>query len=236
MLLHSPLLYFVILSISPVALSASAKQDLGSTLQSSDVSSIPGLMRSRISWKTSHVSHSRPNLTIEDEANCFHQIPLRFDRANAEDCMKIVDAIVSKYPDPFATKSWGYSTKQDIDLSLEENSKWFYGECVIFVRSMNTGLVDYFRTIDVAIAAQEIIEKCVRDTKSGYGGTADLGVILIDGFYVVVGGLDRIPDKSAAPPSSPNKDMVPSIATNRTVLSLSRNTERSLRLAFDESG
>jgi hypothetical protein len=124
-----------------------------------------------------------------------------------------------------AIQTWGYTEDQDIDLSLAENHQWHYGECVIFMRALKLTQVDRFRVVDAALAAGKILQKCVVDSKLAKGGTAEIGTH-DHGFYIVLGGMN--PDIAANGTGS-------SYTSKKTVLSLSRNTERSITLANDAS-
>ena len=159
--------------------------------------------------------------------HCFNPEPITLNPTVPEDCDVVIDNIILRLvPDPMAIQTWGYTDDQDINLSLDENEKWYYRECVIFVRAVKKTQVDRFRMVDVALAAQQILHKCVTGSKFAKGGTADIGTF-VDGFYIVLGGL--ISEAVA-------NDTVPFPASNKTVLSLSRNTERSMTLGGDTSG
>lgn len=58
---------------------------------------------------------------------------------------------------------------------------------MIFVRSMNKRGVDRFRMVDVAVAAERVVEECVEGVKYAVGGMTDVGSGR-KGFYVGVGG------------------------------------------------
>ena len=124
-----------------------------------------------------------------------------------------------------AIQTWGYTDDQDIDLSLAENHHWDYRECVIFMRALRLTQVDRFRVVDAALAAKKILQKCVVDSKLANGGMADIGAHE-NGFYIVVGGMN---------PSIAANNTGSSYTSKKTILSLSRNTERSITLLNDAS-
>ena len=176
---------------------------------------------------TSSYSIATTDTTEIFPIHCFNPEPIVLSPAVPEDCDVIIDNIVLRLaPDPMAIQTWGYTDDQDINLSLDENQKWYYGECVVFVRAVERTQVDRFRVVDVALAAQQILHKCIMGSKFAKGGTADIGTF-VDGFYIVLGGR---PSEAVA------NDTVPSPASNKTVLSLSRNTERSITLGGNTSG
>ncbi len=184
--------------------------------------------RSTSSLSTSHSSIFQLNSTVNYPVRCFHPIPMEFKAAKAEDCHVIIDDIILRYPEPFAELSWGYTDEQDINLALRENSKWSWGECTIFVRSVDDRSVDRFRIVDVAARAKDVIRECVVGTKDGYGGFSDVGHLSrLVSFFVAVGGRDDSLANSTLPPP-PTNDTIISASSNKTVLSLSRNTERSM--------
>lgn len=122
-----------------------------------------------------------------------------------------------------AIQTWGYTDDQDIDLSLAENHQWDYRECVIFMRALRLTQVDRFRVVDVALAAKKILQKCVVDSKLANGGIVDIGAHE-HGFYIVLGGMN---------PSIAANNTGSSYTSKKTILSLSRNTERSITLLND---
>ena len=176
---------------------------------------------------TSSYSPATTDTTQIFPVHCFNPEQVILSPTVPEDCDVVIDNIVLRLaPDPMAIQTWGYTDDQDINLSLDENQKWHYRECVVFVRALEKTKVDRFRVVDVALAAQQILHKCVVGSKFAKGGTADIGTF-VDGFYTVLGGL--IPEAVA-------NDTVPSPASNKTVLSLSRNTERFMTLGGHTSG
>lgn len=220
--------HLIVLYLNPLIVAAPAAPKDGSTARSNGAPLIPTLAPPRSSSSASHSSISQLNTAVNHPIQCFHPLPLAYRAAEPEDCNAIIDIIILRYPEPFAGLSWGYTDGQDINLSLEQNSKWILGECMIFVRSPNQSSVDTFRIVDVAARAKDIIKDCVVGTKEGYGGFSDVGHLpYVQSFYVAVGGRD---DKLANPMvlSPPTNDTNISASSNKTVLSLSRNTERSI--------
>lgn len=220
--------HLIVLYLNPLIVAAPADPKDGSTPHSNGAPLIPTLAQPRISSSASHGSMSQLNPTVDHNISCFHPIPIEYRAANADDCNKIIDVIILRlYPEPFAELSWGYTDQQDINLSLEKNNKWILGECMIFVRCPNQSSVDRFRIVDVAIRAKNLIKECVVGTKEGYGGFSDIGNLpFLASFYVAVGGRDDNLENSKV--SSPTtNDTINAASSNSTVLSLSRNTERS---------
>ena len=219
--------HLIVLYLSPLIIAAPAVPKDGDTPQSNSAPLIPTLAQPGSSSSASHGSMSQLNAIVGRDPKCFHPIPLKYRAANADDCNEIIDSILLRYPEPFAELSWGYTDQQDINLSLEKNDKWMLGECTIFVRSPSRSSVDRFRIVDVAAKAKDVIKECVVGTKEGYGGFSDIGNLpSLASFYVVVGGrVDTLENSMVLPPIT--NDTINSASSNRTVLSLSRNTERS---------
>ena len=220
--------HLVVFYLIPLIFAAPADHEGRSTLQSNRAPLISTLAQPRSSLSTSQGSIFQLNSTVNHPARCFHPIPLRYKAANEEDCHFIIDNIILRYPEPFAELSWGYTDEQDINLALRDNSKWIWGECTIFVRSANTRSVDRFRIIDVAERAKDVIRECVVGTKEGYGGFSDIGRLsMLESFFVAVGGsVDTLANSTLLSP--PTNDTIIPASANKTVLSLSRNTERSM--------
>ena len=226
MLLLITFFHLVVFHLIPLNLAAPADHEGRSTLQSNDAPLISALAQPRSSLSTSHGSILQLNSTVNYPVRCFHPLPLKYKAAKAEDCHVIIDNIILRYPEPFAELSWGYTDEQDINLSLSENSKWIWGECMIFVRSSSSRSVDRFRIVDVAARAKDLIRECVVGTKEGYGGFSDVGHLqMLVSFFVAVGGSDESRANSTIL-SPPTNDTIISASSNKTVLSLSRNTER----------
>ena len=219
--------HLIVFYLIPVLFAAPADYE-GRSTQSNRTPLISTLAQPRSSLSTSQDSIFQLNSTVNHPAHCFHPIPIEYKAANEEDCHFIIDNIILRYPEPFAELSWGYTDEQDINLALRENSKWTWGECTIFVRSANPKSVDRFRIIDVAARAKDVIKECVVGTKEGYGGFSDIGHLsMLVSFYVAVGGRDDTLANSTLLFPSTNDTIVPA-SSNKTVLSLSRNTERSM--------
>ena len=220
--------HLIVLWFNPLILAAPADQEGRSTLQLNDVPLVSTLAQPRSSLSTSPGSLLQLNSTGNLSKGCFHPLPFEYKAAKAEDCNVIIENIILRYPDPFAELSWGYSDNQDINLTLEQNRRWRWGECLIFVRGPDKRLVDRFRIVDVAARAKDLITECVVGTKEGFGGFSDIGHLpTTTSFYVVVAG----PDDDLANftvISPPTNDTTTSASLNKTVLSLSRNTERSI--------
>ena len=218
----------VALHLIPLNFAAPAYHEGRTTLQSDGAPLISTLPQSRSSVTTSPGSIFQPNSTVNSPIRCFHPLPLEYKAAKAEDCHVIIDNIILRYPDPFSELSWGYTDKEDINLALEKNRKWIWGECMIFVRSSDNRSVDRFRIVDVAAKANDLIRECVVGTKEGYGGFSDVGHLpTLVSFFVVVGGSDHsLANSTLLSPATNDTSISPS--SNKTVLSLSRNTERSM--------
>ena len=221
--------HLIFLYLNLLIAAAPADPKYGSTPQFNGAPLIPPLAPPRNSSPASQGSISLLNSTVNHPTKCFHPIPLDYRAAEPEDCDAIIDMIILRYPEPFAEVSWGYTDEQDINLALEQNSKWTLGECTIFVRCPNPKSVDRFRIIDVAARAKDLIKECVVGTKEGYGGFSDIGNLpFFESFFVAVGGrVDHSLAKSMVF-SPPTNNTIISASSNKTVLSLSRNTERSI--------
>lgn len=218
-------IYLIVLYLNPVIVAAPADHKDRSTPQSNGAPLIPTLAQPKSSLSASHGSTFQLNSTVNYPVSCFHPIPLDYRAADPEDCKAIIDMIILRYPEPFAELSWGYTDQQDINLALEKNNKWMLGECMIFVRSPDQSSVDRFRIVDVAARATDLIKECVVGTKEGYGGFSDIGNLpFFQSFYVVVGGRDDSLANSIVL-SPPMNDTNISASSNKTILSLSRNTE-----------
>ena len=219
--------HLIVLYLNPLIVAAPADPKDGSTSHSNGAPLNLTLAQPRSSLSASHGSMSQLNATVNHDVRCFHPIPLDYKAAKADDCNEIIDMIILRYPEPFAELSWGYTDQQDINLSLAENSKWILGECMIFVRCPNPSSVDRFRIVDVAARAKNVIKECVVGTKKGYGGFSDVGHLpFLASFFVAVSGRDDNLENSMVFFPTTN-DTINSASSNRTVLSLSRNTERS---------
>ena len=116
----------------------------------------------------------------------------RLQPATVSDCNIIIDEIILRLPNVMREQSFGYTSAEDVDLSIRENGMWTHGQCITFVRTTEEEGRDEFRYVDVAIAAKRIIEKCIEGSKYARGGTAGVGK-LEETFYVSVGGLAPSP-------------------------------------------
>ena len=127
---------------------------------------------------------------INYEIECF-PMESSLPNANGDDCQFIINSIILGMKDPFRVQTWGYTDAVDINLSLPEN-RWIFKNCLMRVRNIDEKQVDSFRPVDVAEAAQTIVQTCVVGTKYPLGGTADVGQLGFPrSFYVVVSGTDR---------------------------------------------
>ena len=116
----------------------------------------------------------------------------RLQPATVSDCHFIIDEIILRLPDLMREQSFGYTSAEDVDLTIRENGQWIFAGCVIFVGTADKQGRDHFRYVDVAVQAKRIIEQCVEGSKYARGGTAGVGRIE-DTFYVTVGGLGPSP-------------------------------------------
>ena len=123
--------------------------------------------------------------------DCFNPYSTRLIRTTFENCEFIINEIILRYPNPMEEQTWGYTDFVDIDLRQHDNEKWTHGNCAIFVRNTARYMVDRFRIVDVATAAQRLVEECVKGTKYSLGGTTAVGTIE-GNFYVGLGGLTTL--------------------------------------------
>ncbi len=119
---------------------------------------------------------------------CFNPYSVKLKHAALENCQFIINQIILRYPNPMSPQTFGYRPSADIDLSLPQNEKWYFGHCVIFVRNSNKTRTDTFRMVDVAYTAHNIMTECVTGVKYPVGGFSDIGTVP-DNFYVGVGGI-----------------------------------------------
>lgn len=121
--------------------------------------------------------------------HCFDpSVVHRLKRAVASDCAIVIDEIILRLPNPMLEQTFGYTDAADINLSKPEYNHWAYGQCAIFVRNTVKTTQGRFRFVDVAFAAQRIIQQCVEGSKHGIGGTSNIGTNDYN-FYVGVGGV-----------------------------------------------
>ena len=127
----------------------------------------------------------------DHDIDCFPR-GSRLPDANVDDCNFIINHIILGMKDPLREQSWGFTDFVDINLSLREY-KWNFKDCFIRVKNIDETQVDRFRPVDVAEVAQNILQKCVVETKERLGGNADIGHLQIPrSFYVVLSGLNRM--------------------------------------------
>ena len=131
-----------------------------------------------------------PKAMINYDIECF-PIGSRLPSANGDDCKFIINSIILGMRDPFRVQTWGYTDAVDINLSLPEN-RWIFKNCLMRVKNIDEKQVDSFRPVDVAEAAQAIVQTCIVGTKEALGGTAEIGQLKFPRtFYVVVSGTER---------------------------------------------
>lgn len=128
----------------------------------------------------------------DDEARpvrCFDPsfVPI-LQPTSVADCNFIVDEIISRLPNVMREQSFGYTSAEDVNLSIKKNGQWIHDQCVIFVGTADKKGRDHFRYVDVAVQTKRLIEQCVEVSKYARGGTAPVGR-LEDTFFVTVGGL-----------------------------------------------
>ena len=190
------------------------------SIGSSDVLSLPSDMPRTLEGRADldSVPESAISRTIAGRLGKNEEHPVRcFDPsfvhslqpAIASDCNFIIDEIILRLPNVMREQSFGYTSAEDVNLSIRENGQWIYNQCVIFVRAIGMEGEDVFRYVDVVLAAKRIIEECIERSKYARGGTTGVGR-LVATFYVTVGGLtpDRgngtiLVSPSDAPVSSP---------------------------------
>lgn len=124
--------------------------------------------------------------------DCFE--PDRFDIpiTNSEDCEFVINDIILHIPRPMHTQTWGYNDSADIDLTLPEYMSFYHGRCLVALGSWDKTEEERFRPVDVAIAAQRILQECVKEHKTALGGTTNIGDHGTE-FYVVLGGTSLPP-------------------------------------------
>lgn len=106
--------------------------------------------------------------------HCFSPGVRRFVPAVASDCAFIIDDILLRLPNLMLEQTFGYTDAEDVNLSKDEDSRWIFGQCVIFIRNISKAGQDRFRFIDVVYVAHRIIEQCVKRSKYGAGGYSDV--------------------------------------------------------------
>ena len=132
---------------------------------------------------------------IDHDVDCF-PTGSRLPYANADDCKFIIDFIILGMKDPFREQTWGFTNNVDIDLSLPQY-RWIFNDCFIKVTNIDHDQVDRFRPVDVAEAAQRLIQQCVTETKESFGGNVDIGQLAFPRtFYVVLSGTAKARNES----------------------------------------
>lgn len=119
--------------------------------------------------------------------HCFSPESARLLRPESEDCRIIINYIILGYPSPMSKITFGYTDAVDFDLRDPANEKWNYQSCVIFLRSINKRITDRFRMVDVAMAAERVVSRCIDGQKVNREGLSDVGSGE-DMFFVAVGG------------------------------------------------
>ena len=190
-------------------------------------------------WTEGNVSASLANLTTDLKGvadypiDCFESGDHELQPAIPEDCQFVLDQYVLRLPDLFREQTWGFNHTADIDLSSEENRKWFYGQCLISVGSSDHTEQDTFRPVDVGVAAQRILQSCVIMSKFARGGTTRIGTSR-KGFYVILGGLTPPPPRPThsflSLPSAVGAE-IPNSTEQSTAKSLDKRASSALDLS-----
>ena len=174
--------------------SVSVEKRASNPQQRSSLSTHTQSLAQREAASNSNLNLSSTNLSSRLDAppdypvHCFNPYSIKLKLAAAEDCQFVISNIILRYPYPMNPQTFGYTSSADIDLSLPENEKWIFRDCVMFVRNTNKTRTDTFRMVDVALTAHRIMTQCIVGVKYPVGGTADVGPVA-DNFYVGVGGL-----------------------------------------------
>ena len=125
----------------------------------------------------------------DDDVRCFDpSFVHRLAPASVSDCNVIIDEIIPRLPDVMREQSFGYTSAEDVDLSIRGNGQWIHDSCVVFVGTADKEGRDVFRYVDIAVQAERVIEQCVEVSKYARGGTVPIGE-MDETFYVTVGGL-----------------------------------------------
>jgi len=122
--------------------------------------------------------------------HCFNPYSTGIEQVKVKDCRVIIHHIILSYPHPMLPQTFGYNDEVDVDLREQENAAWYYGNCVIFVRSEHKSEVDTFRMVDVADAANRVMNECIEGKRYAVGGSTAVGSSRSD-FYVGLGGYPR---------------------------------------------
>lgn len=190
--LQIPLSFYIIVS---------GTHSTGEMLMNSTILSLPSDGPHALESRTALLSPEEDTLSIipteglQDgeiyPIHCFDPATLhRLRPAAASDCRFIINEIILRLPNPMIEQTFGYTDVVDINLSIRDNGQWIYGQCVVFVKNLDTTSRDRFRFLDVAHTAHRVVEQCIEGSKYAIGGTADIGTI-VDNFYVGVGGVGR---------------------------------------------
>lgn len=170
-------------------------QRIGSSNVPSLPSDIPRTLESRAdpeSLQESAISNTSTGRLGRYEAHpvrCFDpSFARRLQPAVVSDCNVVIDEIILRLPNVMREQSFGYTSDEDVDLTIKENGQWIWDQCVIFVRELDRQGSDIFSYADVVIAAKRVIEQCVEGSKYALGGTSGVGR-KEESFYVTVGGL-----------------------------------------------
>lgn len=132
-------------------------------------------------------STGKPKAKTDDDLDCFPR-GSRLPDVNADDCNFVINFIILGMKDPLRAQSWGFTDAVDNDLSLPEY-RWIFNDCFIRVKNIDETQIDTFRPVDVAALAQRIVQRCVADTRTPLGGTADIGWLGAPlNFYIAVLG------------------------------------------------
>lgn len=166
--------------------------------------------------------------------DCFMPSPYDLQIAIAADCEFVINEIILRLPNPMQEQSFGFDEFADIDLGLRENRHWHHGQCVVTLDSQDQTQEDYFRPLDVAVAVQRIVQRCIVGTKDALGGTVNIGSILKD-FHLIVGGLKPLPPShtSLAPPPGADPESV--TLKNSEMGSLDRRSDDLFDLIYSSS-
>lgn len=138
----------------------------------------------------------------------------RLEPAIASDCSLIINEIILRLPNLMVEQTFGYTDAVDINLSNQDKGRWFHGQCVVFVMSLDTTAQDRFNFLDVAYTAHRIMGQCIEGSEYAIGGTADVGT-MENTFFVGVGGTGM---------ANPGNGTILRLASNTGLSSLSGAT------------
>ena len=144
---------------------------------------------------------------VGHEIDCFAP-DSKLPYANAEDCDFIINNVIVAMKEPFEEQTWGYTDDEDNNLSLPKY-RWIFKDCLIRVSDIDKDQVDFFSPVEVAQAAQKVLQDCVTGAKVPLGGVIGIGHLEIPiNFFVAVSGSTKPSGQSLG---------------NNTVLSLPRD-------------